>query len=406
MSQSTETQRPDALLDAYRQASDREGARASANVRAAVLAHARVVAQSLPASPNSTASLSATTRATPAANESKPIWRLAAGVVIGLVGVWIFQLTRPANAPDTTVAAASAPQTDKARAVDSTATTAAPATVAAVTAPASPETAVAAATPTPAPASAVDGSSMSRARADSAGSSKAAESARAEANVTIASAAPTSKKEKADGRAPARNGGNAVTPQTADADAAASEPLRETVIASAELRKSAKVAASPLKDQPAMAAAAPRAPAAVPDAFPAQTAADTMNAAAPAPAPASPPPPASVAAPIVTATAPSAGLSRGALAGRAATAQSDTMKTTTQAAAKPADAVRPIAQLSEIDQVMLRAVRAGDLPALRAAIGRGADVNARDERGRTPLQIARERDDAAVVDALQAAGAR
>ena len=45
MSQSTETTRPDPLLDAYRQASEREGARPSATLRAAVLAHARVVAQ-------------------------------------------------------------------------------------------------------------------------------------------------------------------------------------------------------------------------------------------------------------------------------------------------------------------------------------------------------------------------
>jgi len=403
MNHSTETRRPDPLIDAYRQASDREGARPSANVRAAVLAHARVVAQSLPAASINAATLSATTRAAPAANEPWPLWRLAAGVVIGLVGVWIFQLTRPTIAPDTTVAAASAPQADTARTAESAGTTTAPATAAAVATPASPETAVAVATPALAPPSAVAGSSISRARADSEGASTAAEPARAEANVAIAGTALPSKKEKADGRAPGSFAGNAATTQAADA--AADEPLRETVIASAEFRKSAKVAASPLNDRAAMAAAAPRAPAAAPDAFPAQTA-EAVIAAAPAPAPASPPAAVSVAAPIATATAPPAGLSRGVLAGRTTTAQSDTMKTAPQAAAKPADAVRPVAQLSEIDQVMLRALRAGDLPALRAAIGRGANVNVRDERGQTPLQIARERDDAAVVDALQAAGAR
>ncbi len=399
MSQSTETKRPDPLLDAYRQASVREGARASANVRAAVLAHARVVAQSAPSSASSTATLSATTRATPAANEPQPLWRLAAGVVIGLVGVWIFQLTRPASAPDATVAAVSAPQVDKARAAESTATAVAPA----------PDAAVAVATPAPTPApaapSAVAGSSMSRARADGEGASKPAESTRTEINVAIASVAPPAKKEKADQRAPAPFVGNTATtqPAAAAADVAASEPFRETVIASAELRKSAKAATSPMKDQPAMAAAAPRAPTAAPDAFPAQTS-ETMIAAAPAPAP--PPAPASVAPPTVTATAPSAGLSRGALAGRIATAQSDTMKAAPQAAANPADGLRPLPQLSELDQLMLRAVRAGDVPGLRAAIARGANVNARDERGRTPLQMARERDDAAVADVLRTAGAR
>ena len=120
MSQSTETKRPDPLLDAYRQASVREGARASANVRTAVLAHARVAAQSSSSSAASN-TLSATTRAAPAANESRPLWRLAAGVVIGLVGVWIFQLTRPSATPDTVLATASAPSThtDKIRSSES-----------------------------------------------------------------------------------------------------------------------------------------------------------------------------------------------------------------------------------------------------------------------------------------------
>ena len=75
MSQSTETTCPDPLLDAYRQASEREGASPSANVRAAVLAHARVVAQASGTAAAATG-VSQTIRATPAANESKPIWRL------------------------------------------------------------------------------------------------------------------------------------------------------------------------------------------------------------------------------------------------------------------------------------------------------------------------------------------
>ena len=55
---------------------------------------------------------------------------------------------------------------------------------------------------------------------------------------------------------------------------------------------------------------------------------------------------------------------------------------------------------------MFRALRGGDLLALRAAIARGANENAQDERGRTTLQIARERGDGALADALQTAGAR
>ena len=389
MNTTDNTPRKDPLIDAYRQASEREGARPSANVRAAVLAHARVVAQSLPSSTANTTALSDTTRSTVAANEPKPLWRLAAGVVIGLVGVWIFQLTRPSSAPDTSVAAASAPQADKARVAESPASSASAAPAAA-----QPEAKVAVVAPAPTAPTAIANSSGSRARADGGGSRQPAEPARAEANVAIASAAP-----------PAPFVGSAAATQSAAAaaDAAGSEPFRETVVASAELRKSAKVAASRLEDKPAMAAAAHRAPSAAPNAFPAQTA-ETMIAAAPAPA--SPPPPAAVAPQLVIATAPSAGVASGALAARASTAQSDTMKVTPQAAAKSTDATRPATQLSEIDQAMFRAVRAGELPALRAAIARGANVNVRDERGRTTLQIARERDDAALVDALQTAGAR
>lgn len=379
------TQHKDPLIDAYRQASVHDGARAGANVRAAVLAHARVVAQSLPSSATNAATLSDATRDATrdaaAANEARPLWRMAAGVVIGLVGVWIFQLTRPANAPDTTVAAASAPQADRARVAES----------AAVAAPvaAQPEANVAVAVAAPAPAvrSVIADTSTLRARADGGSSRKPVQPERAEAHVAIASAAP-----------PAPVMGNAAAQRSpvAAADTANSEPLSETVVASAELRKSAKVGASPFKDQPVMAAAAPRAPSAVPNAFPAQTV-EPMIAAAPASA--------TVAAPVSSSAAGSNG-TMGTMAARTATAQADTMKLSPQTATKPTEAARPLTQLGEVDQAMFRAVRAGDLPALRAAIVRGANVNARGERGRTTLQIAREHDDAAIVEALQAAGAR
>ena len=65
-----------------------------------------------------------------------------------------------------------------------------------------------------------------------------------------------------------------------------------------------------------------------------------------------------------------------------------------------------VTSLSEADLSMFRAVRAGDIPALRAAIARGVNANAKDERGRTALQIARERADVETIKLLEAAGAR
>ena len=55
---------------------------------------------------------------------------------------------------------------------------------------------------------------------------------------------------------------------------------------------------------------------------------------------------------------------------------------------------------------MFSAIRAGNLNALRAAIARGANVNARDEAGRSALHIARERNDTEMVKALDLAGAK
>ena len=376
MSQTTETNadaRLDPLFDAYRKASIREDARAGANVRAAVLAHALVVAQSVAQSSGATVAATGVTnatRATPAANQSRPLWRLAAGVVIGLVGVWIFQLTRPADAPETAVAtvesrttviAASAPEADKAR-VSEPSTATAPAAV-------------------PAARNAVADVGVSRTRA--------------EANVAIASASPPTAQSTPPAPSPSTANAAARPPVAAAAvavaDAATSEPLRETMVASADLRKSAKVAASPTKEQPATAAASPRAATTAPNAFPAQTAAPTMSA-----------------APVMAASATSgpSGPSVVGASGELA-AQSDTLRPSPQAAAKATEAAQPPSlPLDQRDQVLFRAVRAGDVWALRAAIVRGANVNAKDERGRTPLQVARERDDAGMVDALRAAGAR
>jgi ankyrin repeat protein len=63
-------------------------------------------------------------------------------------------------------------------------------------------------------------------------------------------------------------------------------------------------------------------------------------------------------------------------------------------------------QMREAELAIFRAVRAGDVAALRVAITRGGNVNAKDERGRTPLQIARERADVETIKVLEAAGAR
>lgn len=55
---------------------------------------------------------------------------------------------------------------------------------------------------------------------------------------------------------------------------------------------------------------------------------------------------------------------------------------------------------------MFSAVRVSNVNALRAALARGANVNARDEAGRSALQIARERNDGEMAKALELAGAR
>ena len=65
-----------------------------------------------------------------------------------------------------------------------------------------------------------------------------------------------------------------------------------------------------------------------------------------------------------------------------------------------------VIEVSEADQALFSAVRAGNINGLRAALGRGANVNARDATGRTALQIARERGDDDMLKALDLAGAK
>ena len=368
MSQSTEATRPDPLLDAYRQASVHEGARASATVRAAVLAHARVVAQWSPDAVAATglSALPEATRATPAANEQRPIWRLAAGVVIGLIGVWIFQLSRPSAAPDTTVAAADvadvvpAAQADKARAAvpAGAALPRVPSPVAA----AAPEASVAVAAVSVATDSAQKPANAARARPPEAG---LPERNPAMANApalrelpdrppvfagTIVAAAPV----VAQTAAPA----SALT-----ADASTAAMAEELVIASAEVRKSAKAQSGPDASAAAAAVAAPS----------------------------------------------RAGASRAVVARGVSeapeTAPAVATASRSQRPAQLGDAASR-GRLGEPELAMFTAVRAGDVSALRIAITRGANVNSKDERGRTPLQIARERTDLETIRVLEAAGAR
>ena len=104
---------------------------------------------------------------------------------------------------------------------------------------------------------------------------------------------------------------------------------------------------------------------------------------------------------------PAAAVASGALSARGVSEKSDAAALRPQSAAKIGEtaADRP-AQLSEVDQSLFNALRAGSMAALRAAIARGANVNVKDERGRTPIQIARERNDVDAVRVLEASGAR
>jgi len=66
----------------------------------------------------------------------------------------------------------------------------------------------------------------------------------------------------------------------------------------------------------------------------------------------------------------------------------------------------PPMQQGMANVALFSALRSGQIEAVRSAIARGANVNARDDRGRTPLQIAREGNQTEIVRALEAAGAK
>ena len=402
MSTSSTSDRIDPLVDAYRQASELQaqsaGARPASALRAAVLAHARVVAQSA-ATAEPVLAVSEAVRAVPAANESKPVWRMVAGVMLGLAGMWAYQLTRPGATDETNVAVMTAPQGEKSAPPESAnspdspvtggaASTVAPATPANATdgAPAQRDASVAiAALPAPPPAlraiipepvmAAREIPSRDRAGAtsNSAGAiglrDGSLAAAHSDTSVALAKVhAPTMRAEQAAsadvrtaaaatapvGRAPAAPA-TTTAATSSSPEAATAEPFAETVVASVERRKAARVSPS-----------APTAGAAPPNAFPATTLGEMAGAAGPPAAP--------------------------------------SMSPQSTRAAASASTRQGVASTAE--EAMFRAIRINDVNALRAALARGANVNARDESGRSALQIASDRGDTEVVKALLLARAQ
>lgn len=396
MSSSQTDKRIDPLIDAYRQASEFEaqdsGARPNTATRAAVLAHARVVAQSASVA-SAKPTLGSAMLTTPAANESRPIWRIAAGVVLGLAGMWVYQLTRPGTTGEANVAVLSARQSAKtaAAAGETTGAPMSPAVVAPSPATAQPESTVAVATP-PSPATTVLAAPIVRAApsrervdsparfgasvagADGASRDATTGAARGETSVALAKVAAPLKQTESPAQVAAAPVLAALNPSaattavaaaaptkatgaatSASAESATSEPLGEIAVAAADTRKLARETASR-----APAAAPPTAP--PPNAFPATTAGAMAQ------------------------SAPQAAAS-GAIGNM-------TMRQgVTGGGATP-------------DAAMFSAIRVGNVTALRAAIARGANVNARDEAARSALQIARERSDVEMVKALELAGAK
>lgn len=402
MSTSSTSDRIDPLVDAYRQASELQaqsaGARPASALRAAVLAHARVVAQSA-ATAEPVLAVSEAVRAVPAANESKPVWRMVAGVMLGLAGMWVYQLTRPGATDETNVAVMTAPQGEKSAPPESAnspdspvtggaASTVAPATPANATdgAPAQRDASVAiAALPAPPPAlrAIIPEPVMaareipSRDRAGGTSNSAGAiglrdgslAAAHSDTSVALAKVhAPTMRAEQAAsadvrtaaaatapvGRAPAAPA-TTTAATSSSPEAATAEPFAETVVASVERRKAARVSPS-----------APTAGAAPPNAFPATTLGEMAGAAGPPAAP--------------------------------------SMSPQSTRAAASASTRQGVASTAE--EAMFRAIRINDVNALRAALARGANVNARDESGRSALQIASDRGDTEVVKALLLARAQ
>ncbi|MEQ1595963.1 MAG: hypothetical protein ABL985_12795 [Casimicrobium sp.] len=423
--------RVDPVVDAYRQASTREGAGPSAAVRAAVLAHARVVADA-----NATGAPRARYIAPngPAANDHSWMWRAAAGLVLGVLGVLMFQWMRPnGSATETNVAAA--PAVVPAAPAAPVAATPPSETVAAQSPEPRSSTPPTASTSAPPPVSTDPTGAEKLAVARSMES--AADRARASANSTVIE--PTSVREDRIGATTVMNAA-----KTAKAQAPASDSVANAAPAAASPMPAAAVAAAPV----AAAAAPPpsAAPASPPAASPMPSPAIGASAAVAA---AAAPSRYEIAArgDIAMATpkrAPAGNAERTQVAGDTGNAiDSFAKKSVSKPQFENTEARRPSASavasvgargaadaprardsfgaapaakasvapstrgtLSAIDAELLRSTRLNDLDAVRAAVARGANVNARDDAGRSALQIARADDLATMVDLLVALGAR
>ena len=307
--------RIDPLLDADRQASELDAqsstARPGVALRAAVLAHARVVAQSATSS-QSTLAVSEAVRATPAANEAKPVWRMVAGVLLGLSGMWIYQLTRPGISGEANVAVLAVPAAAKVT----------NGTLAETATPATPAV------------------SMPAATAESAG----------ERAIPVAS-------------------GNASDTRTRTPRSVSQPAASEPVVVADATQSTLSAATAPMATDTAR-----------------QKRAESSASV--------------VSAPVAAAPPEAAGLEP---LGTEAVASVERRKIAARSAVMSQGAV---IEVSEADQALFSAVRAGNINGLRAALGRGANVNARDATGRTALQIARERGDDDMLKALDLAGAK
>ena len=355
------SERRDPLLEAYERASALDEARPSPALREAVLAQAARAAQATAAPPLPPArGLPEAIVNRPAANHGAWYWRAAAGLVLGIVGVWMYRL---GSAPTPEANVAQAPVAAPSRSTESGAD--APSQTAEIAA-----STAAGAPPPPA----------------------------AEPRTTVASAAAS--------RAPAARTAAQAKPAATETSVAVAAPPPPPAPAAA-----ARARAAP--PPPASAAAPP------PEPFPA----DTRVAAAPqasvraptAPAAAAPFPSASVAAaPAAASEAPSE--DRIALAESAKRAVrprsvAPAASETAAVAEPPAQAARsgdmtPSMRQGMANAALFAALRSGEVQAVRSAMARGADVNARDEHGRTPLQIAREGNHVEIIRLLEAAGAK
>ena len=413
----------DPLLDAYQQANRLDDAQPSPQVRRAVLAHARVVAQA--AGTNAIGSTRAMPEAIvtrPAANDRAWYWRAAAGLVLGIAGFWVYRAAVPVDG-DTQVAAAPT-------AAPTSATTAERANADATTANA-----------------AADGKLAEASAAAATRTTTTPGATSSESTTVVASAAP----ERA--QVPSVPAARRDAPRAAEAMASANQARSNGNAALAKTRQDESlIASAPAAAAPAITVQggpAPPAPAAPPAPPPAAVAAATQPPAAPSIAAARAPQafPASPAATAATAppeemVAIAESAKRATISGRAAPdaavatagapARSERSESRAKiapeqvASAAPAPAapatppapaasaaapprigdMTPGMQRGMANAALLAALRSGNVEGVRNALLRGADVNVRDDRGRAALQIARESNQTEIIRLLEAAGAR